>query len=973
MKNQAARLALAGVALLQGCGGGGGGGDGGGGGNPPPPTNTVITITDANVLEVGELAFGPPDTGLDVMLLLTRAAFELHQADLETQHYVCEAGGTVAFDAVDDDGTGSLTAGDTVRIAYDCEGLEGTLALEVATVTPEGGALVALDGDMLIDLDFPDGRLHGGGAMVFRATAIQLRWTGTGLAIAFDDGPGSEGIVNGRIEKVVTNDDNTLRYRVSIAGRVESSDLGGRFDFSTAEEFEGVEGAWPTSGRLVAEGQSGSDARFSPGTTSGFFEYQVDGGAPAEEDWTRISTGSLFSIDSGGGPVPPSSGEVLGRRIDLGSAGEDFVVDDQRGKIYVTVPDRNELAVISASTLAVERRVVVGSGPEGVSLSLDRSEAFIGLSGAGSIAIVDLDSFAVTPVDVATTLGTSNVFDVAETSPGILFISSGDTFGSGVRLNRATGQQTAVAAMNRSYTQIELIADPENGVLYAGDGWGISSQKVIKLDTTQETAPLIESSEQLNIQGTQRMKLSPDGSRLYLQGGQAVSTTNFSIIAQADAAFGLPAPADNGLNVLFAESPGELVVFSADDLLKVDEIHSDCQLDPVWRFGPSSVSGQWIMLGGPTVCVVDLDHPDVAPGTGDPGVPPTPVPERTVPVVDLDLGGTAFDVEFDSGRNLVYVSLTSTGEIVTLDAADPSIIDRDPVLSVPRGLDLSPDGGTLAIAFNANGNIGFKDLASGITERRDISPALNTLNASDVAWVADDKIFVSADGSGGKIVRTNRLDALDTQVVGDDRWISDRTQLLPSADGAFLYASHMGSQIFKLDMTDPAAPILFETEQTGGNIYGGDRLSLSPDGTNMVTGFGQVLRTTDFIQTGLMPGGTPLFSASGEEVFMASTQEAATLYRVDIATLVNREKITGNCSIEFPRRMAVNADENVIVTIGENRACLWFLDGLPTTAKAWSQKPYVCDAACLLRKVVRKSGAGVTPTRRVNAGSLTPP
>ena len=159
----------------------------------------------------------------------------------------------------------------------------------------------------------------------------------------------------------------------------------------------------------------------------------------------------------------------------------------------------------------------------------------------------------------------------------------------------------------------------------------------------------------------------------------------------------------------------------------------------------SPVNGQWLILGEEVLCVVDVLNPHVAPGTGEPGVPPEPLPTTTITAASARWSNTMFDAEYDDVRKRLYVTLYSAQELVTVDAENFVILERQAIGHTARGLDLSPDASTLAIMFSDNGHVAFKDLDSGVIETQDISALLGTEDGFDVQWLTDDILFASAN------------------------------------------------------------------------------------------------------------------------------------------------------------------------------------------------------------------------------------
>lgn len=977
------------AALLQACGGGGGGGGGGdsGGSNPPPASGTLVSISGSNALVTGILTFGPAESALQAMQLLSAATGFLHLQDLVPLEFDCVSVGSVRLSAQDLDFNGVLSAGDRVTVTYtDCaQSTRGTLELRLSQVAFTSDSISSLSGQLTIDLEIihlATAQLNGSGALAYSSTANELRWLGTGFTVESSSTGQTERLTSGRIEKSIAA--ASLAYSLTLSGTIDSDALAGRFTFATNEAFSGVEGEWPVSGRATATGMSNSKASFTPAAGAGMMAYQVDADGNGQFEfnaapvpWTEVVAGLLFGVfddpggpgdpgDPGDPPPPPPPDpptiDVLGRRVALGAPGEDLQVDTTRARIYVTLPDRNELVVLSAQTLAIEQRILVGPSPKAMSISLDGEELFIALSAAGSIATVDLDTLAVAHTFVATTVGSSQVHDVAEALPGLLFAAPGTDRESGwvARIDRSTGQQSR-APFLPLHARTELLPDPARGVIYVGTDFQSSPQSLYKLDTTDPLAPLLLEDDHGSIGGTERMSLSPDGTRLYLRSGQVIDTADFSELGELE--FGVPWAMDNGMDVMVGTGTGTLHIYSAADLQEVDVLTTDCELETfdirlardVHRISPSPVDGQWLMLGGSVLCAIDLNNPRVPPGSGQPGVPANPPPTLNVPVIDLPLGAEAFDAEFDFNRNRIYVSLPTTGEIVTVDAAAHQVSHRDPLGNAPRGLDLSPDASTLAVMFNGNGHIGFKNLASGQTETRDLTPFLGSSQGHDVAYVNDDAIFASADQPLGEahLVKASRLDPAATLRVTGGAFLRDRPELGASPDGLFLYGTERDQDVHKFDLSQPDAPLVLESGP--GLEFGADRFNVSPDGERIALRGGHVVRTNDFSQAGEISTGIPLFTQDGAQAYVASAP--GRIDRFDVTDYVPTETIFGNCSIGMPRRLLSNNAGNVMVTVGQSRLCFWFLEQqITSNVRIGTHSAYVCGRECLERKYRQRSG-----------------
>lgn len=992
------------IPLLHSCGGGGGGGNNGGGNPPPPPPGSnLVALTAANAETVGILSFGPTDNAYQAMLLLTEAARFLQQQSMVEAQFACTISGTVRLSAADRNTNGSFNAGDSVFVTYQaCNGsTSGTLRLDITAITYDSGQIVANDGTVTLDLSFPGSSpatLTGTGTLVHRANASELSWLGTGFSVMLAIGTQRESLTNGRIEKVITASPG-LRYAVTLSGTIDSDELGGRFTFATQPAFVGDENLWPESGRLTAAGRNNSTTSFRTfNVTQGVagFEVDADGngiidGPATGIDWDQIANGVVFGVDVDGDLPPPSNPgpNVFGRRIALGAAGGDLEVDNARGRVYVTLPDRNELLVFSAQSLEVVRRFHLPSRPNGLSMSADDQEIFVGLGAAGSVAVIDADSFAVSTIFVAPELGSSRVYHVVETSPGILYAATSipDTDGRITRIDRTSGVITPVATTGPNFEEIELVADSANGVLYAADGLGDSSPVVHKYNATDPQTPLLLQKQNESIDVTHRMSLDAGRQRLYLSSGQVLATADFSLVGRISR--GTPWASDNGVDVVVATGDGDLTIHSATDLRVVDLLESDCaltrspgdSLPDVDRLMPSPVDGQWLLLGGDILCALDLNNPAVPPGTGQPGVQPDPLPVVNVQSTSVLLpGGSSYDAEFDEPRNRLYVSVPSSGEVVTIDAATYQVIERDVLGNRPRGLALSPDGSTLAIVFNANGNIGFKDLASGQTEMRDLTATLGTTAANDVAWVSDDAIFVSADapccGTDAFIVRTSRSDPGATRRSAGGSVFRFQVMLTPSPDGSFLYVRQGSGELSKLDLSLPNEPVVLSYQQIDSGVIGSGlgQPSVSPDGERIAFTDGEVLRSSDFFQAGqLRPQGMTLYSPDGASLYQLLGDDF--LDRYDPAIFLATQRLATSCSGNSTRRLLTNAAGNRVISLMQTHACFWRLDQ-PTASgmRIGPHGAYVCGAACLLRQYHRQSGGQWMWRAPAGAGrTLQPP
>jgi len=973
---------------------GGGGDDGGNNPPPPPPPPSGLALLDDNVAEpAAETSFYSAEDAHYAMLLLTQAAQDLQRNQLDPLPYDCSQGGTVTLSANDSNDNELLGSGDRVVITWDNCNLSasGSYALEVVDADFSSGTVTALSGEFSMDIVYHTGAeptLSGTGAMDFTADTDELNWLATDFRVDWIDRTNRESLVEARIQSII---DVNSGYSFAFSGTVESDAVGGAFDVATGSSFQGQGGQWPSIGVLTATGRDDSTISYLADGGSPFasIEVDADGNGVIDDlayglEWGEISSGVAFGIFGDPDvPTPPTGPDLIGRRIPLGGTAKDLAVNASRGHAYVTIPERHELLVFSLSTLEVLRRVHLASKPAGLSVSPDGDEIFVGLSAAGAIAILDADSFAETRIFVASELESSAVYKVVETEPGILYVSTGipNSVGRIARVDRNAGTITPITTT--AFAEIELAADPSRKVLFVSDGAPADEPTFRKLDASIPATPNLQSfvittgSEQMD-----RLSLSPTGNIMYTASGHVFDVLDLGVFGHITR--GVPAASNNGTEALVAFGERDLVIHSSATLQELDRLETNCwapidapdhgnTFGQVQRLAQSSVNGQWLLLGEEVLCVVDLLNPDVPPGTGEPGVPPELLPTVTMTTASVNWGNTISDVEYDDVRKRLYVSLFSAQELVIVDAENFTVLGREALGHTARGLDLSPDGSTLAIMFHDNGHIAFKDITSGTIETQDISDLLGTVNGYDVQWLDDDILFASADPEcceepfDAFLVRVSRSDPdASRRSAGGvgELWTAE---LAISPDRNNLFLSRGPYELHKLDLTQVGEPIVrTHIEEPGGLTSGGfTEPNVSPDGLHITFDNRQILNTSDLFQVGQVDGHSGArFAADGATIYSTTGNF---IDRHDPTTYQAYERMEPSGSCGSAWKFLGSADGTRLITVDQTRACFWLLDQpVVASMKLKAHDPYVCGAACMLRKVRKEAGfaRGIAPGQR---------
>ncbi len=253
-----------------------------------------------------------------------------------------------------------------------------------------------------------------------------------------------------------------------------------------------------------------------------------------------------------------------GRELLLGDLGADMEVDAARRRLYVSVPSRNQIVVMSTGTYEVIDRITVGPEPRGIDISFDGSLLFVALDGASSVAFLDLETFNFSQVVIGEELGSPRTWDVIEGRPGRVFVSANaGPFGFSyiVMINRhANNTATRVADGRIIWGRPVFAGSPDRAALYVGEG-----NSPYKLDIFESpfsgptTGRIILEDDHGSVSGTDKLAVSPDGNIIYTGSGQALRTGSFIQVGRVGA--GVPRVSDDGSLVYVAQAPDTISVY----------------------------------------------------------------------------------------------------------------------------------------------------------------------------------------------------------------------------------------------------------------------------------------------------------------------------------------------------------------------------------------------------------------------------
>jgi hypothetical protein len=290
--------------------------------------------------------------------------------------------------------------------------------------------------------------------------------------------------------------------------------------------------------------------------------------------------------------------------------------------------------------------------------------------------------------------------------------------------------------------------------------------------------------------------------------------------------------------------------------------------------------------------------------------------------VSVELPGFGHDVELDTQRNQLYISVPETDEIVVVSLATLSIVDSFFVGQAPHGIDLSDDGATLYAALNASGSVAYLDIDTGDVMTVDVGAELDDPRAWDVIEGKPHRVYVSSNpGSSGfaYIVQIKTDEGNTASRVASGRIIRCAPAFEDSPDDEFLYVGECFSpnSLYKLDLADDTAPILVENAH--GSVDGTNHLEVNTSGTRIFLRSGQVLRTSSFLQDGLVTPGPAQISNDGMKVYVATGFD--TIVAHDATAYTEIETITLPCIFLNIQTFRVLPMDSGFLVLGDDVLC----------------------------------------------------
>jgi hypothetical protein len=288
----------------------------------------------------------------------------------------------------------------------------------------------------------------------------------------------------------------------------------------------------------------------------------------------------------------------------------------------------------------------------------------------------------------------------------------------------------------------------------------------------------------------------------------------------------------------------------------------------------------------------------------------------------VDLGASGHDMEYDEARDRLYVSVPSSDKLVVVDTNNWQVVQEVTIAPDPHGVALSLDGTRLFVAKRGAGSVAVVDLATWTQSEILLTTELDSALTYDVVEATPDRLYVSANpGSGGfaYIVQVALDQGNVAQRVASNRIIRCNPTFEVSPDQTALYvgACFSPNSLYKLDLTQPDAPIIAEDDH--GSVFGTWHLEASPDGSRVYLASGQVVESTGIQVVGQIGAGVSRFETDPTRIFVAVTPGEIQTWNV--TTQVQVDSLDLPCSFSSIRELLVLPGETGFLVLGDTKLC----------------------------------------------------
>ena len=222
------------------------------------------------------------------------------------------------------------------------------------------------------------------------------------------------------------------------------------------------------------------------------------------------------------------------QRIELAGIGHEMAFDRTGNRVFISVPSLNRITEIDLGNGSIAQTFALPGQPRGIDLAGDNATLYAALNDTGSLAVLNTVTGTSENIDISSELDTLLGWDTVEVSADRVVVSGnpgGGGFAYIVEVRRDQANAATRVASNRIIRAAPVFAVSQDASsVYVGEGF--SPNSVYKLDATQADLPIVAEDDHGAVSGSSSLALNPDGSRLYLRSGQALSTETMDQVGQ---------------------------------------------------------------------------------------------------------------------------------------------------------------------------------------------------------------------------------------------------------------------------------------------------------------------------------------------------------------------------------------------------------------------------------------------------------
>ena len=289
--------------------------------------------------------------------------------------------------------------------------------------------------------------------------------------------------------------------------------------------------------------------------------------------------------------------------LDLGANGFDAALHETRNEIYVSLPGRNEIAVISLTNLRIVDRLLMPGTPYGIDVGIDGTRLYAALHGSNAVAIVDIEQRTVRSINLGVTTGHPTTYDVVEGEPDRLFVSANPSSSGLAYIAQILLDQGDIAWRVAGEKIIRarpvLARSPDQLFVYVGSGF--SPNSLYKLSLQDPDASIVLEDDHGSVSGTYNLAINQSGTRIALGHGQVLRTGSF--IEEGRVSEGRSV-ASNITDTLFvAGSNGIIESFDFTTLEKTDSKTINCDHGKTGRIIAYGDDRSFMLLQDDSACL----------------------------------------------------------------------------------------------------------------------------------------------------------------------------------------------------------------------------------------------------------------------------------------------------------------------------------------------------------------------------------